>query len=111
MGRGQVVRRLILAQEIVGSNPTAPAIDLYEFYIIIDAASPKCSLMEGSEVLVTILGHWGSPESGDVKISLQDMTIREAKPIPLSMQYSGFAVEVEELELRPRCTSLFRAQT
>ena len=25
MGRGQVVRRLILAQEIVGSNPTAPA--------------------------------------------------------------------------------------
>jgi hypothetical protein len=26
MGRGQVVRRLILAQEIVGSNPTVPAI-------------------------------------------------------------------------------------
>ena len=25
VGRGQVVRRLILAQEIVGSNPTAPA--------------------------------------------------------------------------------------
>ncbi len=28
MGRGQVVRRLILAQEIVGSNPTAPAMSL-----------------------------------------------------------------------------------
>lgn len=26
MGCGQVVRRLILAQEIVGSNPTTPAI-------------------------------------------------------------------------------------
>lgn len=25
MGRGQVVRRLSLEQEIVGSNPTAPA--------------------------------------------------------------------------------------
>jgi hypothetical protein len=28
MGRGQVVRRLILAQEIVGSTPTVPAKEL-----------------------------------------------------------------------------------
>ena len=35
MGCGQVVRRLILAQEIVGSNPTTPAKSIHlTFYTI-----------------------------------------------------------------------------
>ena len=34
MGRGQVVRRLILAQEIVGSNPTAPAMSLKSTFVV-----------------------------------------------------------------------------
>ena len=54
MGRGQVVRRLILAQEIVGSNPTAPAMFLF------NGASPMETKRNSTKniiriVLVTVL--------------------------------------------------------